>query len=104
MSHYCRIKTKIVEKQALIKTLADVGYPHIEDHEKGAQLYGYQGDLRAERANIVIRRKHISPASNDIGFSKTKSGAYEAVVSDMIYSCSGRIGLIKSRSGTHITT
>ena len=44
-------------------------------------LYGYQGDRRKETANIVIRRKFVGSASNDLGFQKTDAG-YVAVISE----------------------
>jgi hypothetical protein len=41
---------------------------NIEYHKEGANLYGYRGDVRAEKANIIVRRAHVGNASNDIGF------------------------------------
>lgn len=82
MSHYSKIDTQILEKESLLKALCDMGYAAVEVHDKPQNLYGYQGDLRPEQANVIIRRQHISPESNDIGFRLTSAGSYEAIVSE----------------------
>ena len=48
---------------------------------RAVSLYGYQGDKRAETAQIVVRRKFIGSASNDLGFQKTDNG-YVPVISE----------------------
>lgn len=82
MSHYTKIATQIVDPPALLKALADMGYKNVEVHKSAQGLYGYLGDQRPEKAHIIIRRKHISKDSNDIGFVRTESGAYQAIVSE----------------------
>ncbi|CAN5565661.1 hypothetical protein BH10CYA1_BH10CYA1_59910 [soil metagenome] len=82
MSHYSKIETQIMEKDSLIKALRDMGCEEIEEHEQAQNLYGYQGDVRPEQANIIIRRKFISAESNDVGFRLTTEGTYEAIVSE----------------------
>lgn len=32
-------------------------------------LYGYAGDVRKERARVVVRRRHIGGSANDLGFN-----------------------------------
>lgn len=83
MSHFTAIKTEIREVKALVKALEDIGFQDkIEVHEKAESLYGFQGDLRPETAEVIIRRKYLGSASNDIGFKKQEDGSYEAVISD----------------------
>lgn len=82
MSHYSKIETRIMEKESLLKALQDMGYTDIEVHDKAQNLYGYQGDVRPEQANIIIRRQFISPESNDVGFRLTAEGTHEAIVSE----------------------
>lgn len=82
MSHYSKIKTKIVERDALCAALKDMGFTNIEIHEHAQGLYGYKGDLRPEKAEVVIRRKFIGMASNDIGFKLGDDGAWEAIISE----------------------
>jgi hypothetical protein len=67
----------------LIEALGDTwGSDKIEIHEEAQPLYGYQGDQRTEKAHIIIRRKHIGIASNDIGFVKEADGTYTAIISE----------------------
>jgi len=80
MSHFTTIKTKITDSNALRKALKDLGYPIIEEGHN-LPLYGYQGDKRPQTANIVVRRKYISAASNDLGFIKVGI-AYEMIISE----------------------
>lgn len=82
MSHYSKIETQIMEKESLLKALHDLGYTDIETYDQAENLFGYQGDVRPEQANIIIRRKFISPESNDVGFKLTAEGTYEAIVSE----------------------
>ena len=82
MSHYSKIDTQIVERESLVKALHEMGYKDIEVHERAQNLFGYQGDVRPEQANVIIRRKHISTESNDIGVRLTAQGNYEAIVSE----------------------
>lgn len=70
MSHFTSIKTQIKNTDALIKALADVGFKNVEYHETAQHLYGYQGDVRPETAEIIIRKQYIGSMSNDIGFKR----------------------------------
>ena len=82
MSHFTKIRSKIVEKDALVKALADLGYRNVEVHEQAQHLYGYMGDKRPQTANVIIRRKDISPDSNDIGFKLMVDGTYQIIISE----------------------
>ena len=68
------------DRRLLLAALADLGYRDIEEGEN-LPLYGYQGDRRAETADIVIRRKFVGAASNDLGFVRTGQG-YVPIVSE----------------------
>ena len=48
----------------------------------GVALYGYMGDERPERAQIVIRRRQLDSARNDIGFTQDATGVYRAIISE----------------------
>jgi hypothetical protein len=54
----------------------------VEVHDQAQNLYGYQGDVRNQKANIIICRKHISSSANDIGFELQEDGTYAAHISD----------------------
>jgi uncharacterized protein DUF1257 len=82
MSHFTKLKTRIAEPDALIKALADMGFKQVEIHETAQNLYGYRGDIRQQRAEVIIRRKHIGKASNDIGFRRREDGTFDVIISD----------------------
>jgi hypothetical protein len=64
----------------LLAALADLGYTEVEEGE-ALPLYGYQGDRRPETAEIVVRRRHLGSASNDVGFARTPAG-YAPIISE----------------------
>ena len=68
------------DRRLLLAALADLGYPEVEEGE-ALPLYGYEGDRRPETAEIVVRRKHLGSASNDLGFARTPAG-YVPIVSE----------------------
>jgi hypothetical protein len=58
-----------------------MGYKDVEVHDEAQSLTGYYGDTRAEKANVIVRRKFVGSAANDIGFVKTPAGTYSAIIS-----------------------
>lgn len=67
-------------RELLLASLADLGFAQVEEGEDLA-LYGYQGDRRPESAALVVRRRYIGSASNDLGFRLTTDG-YIPVISE----------------------
>lgn len=84
MSHYSTVRTEIRDKDKLIQALVDMGFKreHIEVHDEAQHLYGYQGERRDEKANIIVRRRNVGAGSNDLGFVLRPDGTYEAIISD----------------------
>jgi hypothetical protein len=82
MSHFTILNTQIVETDALVKALAEMNLKHVEVHETAQHLYGYRGERRRQTAEVIIRRKYIGRASNDIGFKRNKNGAFDAIISE----------------------
>lgn len=81
MSKYLTFNDVVFKDVALlIAALGELGYTQVEQGESLA-LYGYLGDERKERAQLVIRRKHIGSASNDLGFMRTAEG-YIPIISE----------------------
>ncbi len=72
--------TAFKDRECLLNALAECGYLETEEGE-ALSLYGYRGDRRPETAQIVVRRKFIGAASNDLGFQKTENG-YVPVISE----------------------
>ena len=68
------------DRRLLLAALADLDYAEVEEGE-ALPLYGYQGDRRPETAELVVRRQHLGPASNDVGFARTPAG-YVPIVSE----------------------
>ena len=81
MSKYLTFTDIVFKNEALLlAALAELGYTTVERGE-ALPLYGYQGDERSERAQLVVRRKHIGVASNDLGFARTTEG-YTPIISE----------------------
>jgi hypothetical protein len=82
MSHFTRVRTTLRDPELLLKALAAVGFNTVEAHDSPQTLYGYRGDARPERAEVIIRRRHIGRLSNDIGFRRRTDGSFEAIISE----------------------
>ena len=83
MSHFVDIVTQIKDEKALIRALERLGFKDkIEVHAEAQNLYGYQGDRRSQKANVILRREYVGTASNDIGFEKMPDGKYKAHISE----------------------
>jgi hypothetical protein len=82
MSHFTTIKTNITDINALLKALQEQGFQSVEVHENAQPLYGYQGDIRPEKAEVIIRRKYVGNQSNDIGFQRQADGNFKAIISE----------------------
>ena len=54
----------------------------IEIYDEPQHLFGYRGDLRQDKANIIIRRKNVGMSSNDLGFIKNEDNTYTAIISE----------------------
>lgn len=70
MSAYKTVECDIVDLDCLLKALALLGFNPIYS-ETPSNLYGYQNDVRKEKANVIIPKdqvNHFTGASNDIGF------------------------------------
>ncbi|MBI5486472.1 MAG: DUF1257 domain-containing protein [Deltaproteobacteria bacterium] len=82
MSHFTKIALEIRDCGALVAALADLGLSIVEVHDEPQHLHGYEADVRPEMAEVIVRREHVGPLSNDIGFRKTDGGTYEATISE----------------------
>ena len=82
MSAYSPLTTQYNDKECLVAALEEMGYTTVEVHEIAQPLVGYHGDLRADTAEIIVRRRYVGGSSNDIGFKKQSDGTYSAIISD----------------------
>lgn len=70
MSAYKKVECDIVDLDCLMEALKLLGF-NPEYTEVPKNLYGYQNDLRTEKANVIVPREQINfftGASNDVGF------------------------------------
>lgn len=81
MSAYSEQTTEFKDADVLCEALASMGVKGVQRHAVAQPLEGYQGDKRDETAEIIIPRKYVGGASNDIGFKRSPSGSYSAVIS-----------------------
>ena len=98
MSAYIKNETCVRDINLLKDALKENGYPEVEVNEEAQNLYGYHGDKRDDKAELIIRRKHIGSVSNDIGFKKNKHGNYDAIISQYDSSKHNSVWLNKVKS------
>lgn len=81
MSSYNEIQTEYSDQQCLVDALKELGYqPQVS--EKAQHLEGYHGDQRSQTAEIIIPRRQVGGASNDVGFKRNADGKFTAIISD----------------------
>jgi len=81
VSKYEELTTKITEERFLIEALQELGYQP-EVCPEGRPLIGYRGDQRHENAQVIIPRRQLDCASNDIGFARDSTGVFRALISE----------------------
>ena len=84
MSAYKKIECDIVDKEILLAAIELLGLK-TELYDEPVHLFGYKGDERPEKAEIIIRRQELNNkftgASNDVGFSWNQK-KYDFILSD----------------------
>lgn len=81
MSKYTEVQLEIMDAACLKDTLKAMGYD-FEEHQEPQKLEGYLGDTREDKAHIIIKRRSLTAASNDLGFYKQPNGKYKMIISD----------------------
>lgn len=95
MSHFTEMQVNFLQSNEaqLIAALEQCfGEGSVEVHDSPEALYGYKGDNRAEAApgsadyappcHLIVRRKKVGKAANDIGYRRTEDGKYAAYISE----------------------
>lgn len=82
MSHFTVLNTRLTDREALVEALGDLGFRKVEVNDTPKKLKGWLGDNRIQTAEVIIRKKHVGFASNDIGFKMKPDGTYQALISD----------------------
>ena len=89
MSAYSTNQTEFRDIALLLCALNEMGFDasKVQVHETAQPLHDYRGrqthytDANGDKAEIIIPRKYVGGAANDIGFRKTANGTYEAILS-----------------------
>ena len=81
MSKFKIIRSKMRSRPLLVKALEGLGYV-VEDHDEPQALRGYLGDVRGDKAHVIVRRNQISAYANDLGFYQNEDGTISTIVSD----------------------
>jgi hypothetical protein len=83
MSHYSEVTIAITDEDCLVAALVRLGFAgKVEIHPEAQVLYGYRGDVRPQKAHLIIRRGHVGWAANDLGFERQADGTYRVWVSE----------------------
>lgn len=80
ISEFHTVEIEFQDEECLVEALKEIGWTPVV-HEESVSLEGYQGDKRKQKAHIVIPRKVVGSASNDIGFERQADGKYKCHVS-----------------------
>tara|TARA_Y100000310_G_scaffold251774_2_gene258400 strand:- start:735 stop:1175 length:441 start_codon:yes stop_codon:yes gene_type:complete len=82
MSEYVECDTEIQKEEDAIEGLKLLGNSEVEIHDTAQELIGYDGSVRRDaggnviKANIIVRRKYVGTASNDLGLRRESNGRY----------------------------
>lgn len=79
MSHYTAIQTELKDKEVILEALKMMGFSC--EVGKNLPLHDFLGRKTLKRADIVIPRKSLNTASNDIGIKKVNNH-FEIIISD----------------------
>ena len=83
MSHYVDVTLEIKDEKALVLALERLGFKgHVEIYKEAQNLYGYKGDMRPQKAHVILRQQYVGRLSNDIGFERQADGRYHAHISE----------------------
>lgn len=73
MSHFTKVSTQLTDRDALLSTLADIGFGsgRVEVHDTPVPLQGFpMVRQRARTGEIVVRKRWLRPAYSDLGFER----------------------------------
>lgn len=74
-------ETTFNDADSIKAALDELGYVY-EEHKQAQHLYGYMGDQRTQIAHIIVRRRYVGAASNDVGFHRKSDGTFELIISE----------------------
>lgn len=104
MSAYGEYETEFTNATCLVAALKDLGYTNVEQHAQAVPLEGYQGDARTQQAHVVVRRRYVGGAANDVGFERLLDGRFVARISEFDRRChftQARLGTLTMHYAKH---
>ena len=102
ISEYHIVDCDFKDEECLLEALKDLGYtPTV--HDTPINLEGYRGDKREQKAHIIIPRKQVGGASNDVGFERV-AGKYRCHASeyDRAWRTGGKLNKLKQLYGEKV--
>lgn len=87
MSEYLLVQT-VYDDEALLRQAIEnvcqeyIIRPVLFEVGQEQSLHGYLGDIRAESAQFIIPRRHLSWLSNDVGWQRLPNGTYHLIISE----------------------
>ena len=83
MSHVVKVQTQYRDLPALVAALeAQFGKGNVEQHVQPVSVAGWMGTKNESVGHIVVRQSAAGNLHADIGFLRSASGQYEAIVDD----------------------
>jgi len=84
MSQYVECKPGYSDIPSLVDALVALGYAadQIEVHQQPQTLFDYHGEPRPQMASVVIRRRHVDPYANDVGWLHNQDGTLTEIISE----------------------
>lgn len=79
-------EVQFLNANLLVSALAELGYQ--AKVGQALPLHGYRGDVRQQRAQVVVDRQQIGRLSNDLGFA-WNGRAFTPIISD--YDAGGKL-------------
>jgi hypothetical protein len=88
-SEYAQYEGDYADRECLVEALTQQGYAReqIEVHDQPQQLFDYHGhathylDATGDMAEVIVRRRYVGGAANDLGFRKQTDGKYAPIIS-----------------------
>ncbi|MBL8862450.1 MAG: hypothetical protein JNK02_10620 [Planctomycetes bacterium] len=76
------VTTPIWSEEHLVAALAQVGFADVERQRQSVPLDSWRGTPLGAEASLIVRRKHLGAASDDLGFVRNGRGSFDMVLSE----------------------
>lgn len=83
MARFRHIPTPIKSLGGLVKALEELGLRDVEVHERAEPLIDWIGRPTDELAQVIVRRRSLGAAGDDVGFARNPDGTFDFLVSDI---------------------